>query len=77
MLGSGSVELASVAAGRLGAWLQRNPPHWDWLPGAALVTAAGGQVEVVSHRGQRWHIAGNGRAVAELRRLLIEYPVTE
>lgn len=72
MLGSGSVELASVAGGRLGAWLQRNPPDWDWLPGAALVTAAGGHTDVLEQRGQRWHIAGNARAVTELRQLLIE-----
>lgn len=72
MLGSGSVELAAVAGGRLGAWLQRNPPGWDWLPGAALVTAAGGRTEVLEQRGQRWHIAGNARAVTDLRQLLAE-----
>jgi myo-inositol-1(or 4)-monophosphatase len=75
MLGSGSAELAAVASGRLGAWLQRNPPEWDWLPGAALVTAAGGRTEVLHQRGQRWHIAGNARAVAEIRQRLIEYGV--
>ncbi|MFL6161587.1 MAG: inositol monophosphatase family protein [Jatrophihabitantaceae bacterium] len=74
MLGSGSVELAAVAAGRLGAWLQRNPPEWDWLPGAALVTAAGGHTEVLHRRNQRWHIAGNARVVAEIRHRLIEHP---
>ena len=74
MLGSGSVELAAVAGGRLGAWLQRSTPPWDWLPGAALVVAAGGHTEVVSHRGQHWHLAGNAQAVADLRRLLIEIP---
>lgn len=73
MLGSGSVELAAVAGGRLGASLQRNPPDWDWLPGAALVAAAGGHTEVLSQRGQRWHIAGNARAVAEIRQRLIEH----
>jgi fructose-1,6-bisphosphatase/inositol monophosphatase family enzyme len=77
MLGSGSVELAAVAGGRLGAWLQRNPPEWDWLPGAALVTAAGGQVDVLCQRGQRWHIAGNARAVAEIRQRLIEHQADE
>ena len=76
MLGSGSIELAAVAAGRLGAWLQQDVPAWDWLPGAVLVTAAGGQAEVIHHRGERWHLAGNARAVAELSRLLIEDPVT-
>jgi myo-inositol-1(or 4)-monophosphatase len=75
MLGSGSAELAAVAAGRLGAWLQRAVAGWDWLPGAALVTAAGGLTAVVEHRGQRWHIAGNGLAVAEIRQLLIGNPV--
>jgi fructose-1,6-bisphosphatase/inositol monophosphatase family enzyme len=73
MLGSGSVELASVAGGRLGAWLQRNAPSWDWLPGAALVLAAGGRAESFDLRGQRWHIAGNARAVAEIRDRLIAY----
>ena len=67
MLGSGSIELAQVAAGRLGAWAQLNCPDWDWLPGAALVRAAGGSAEVFHHRGQRWHVAGNRQAVADLR----------
>ena len=74
MLGSGSVELAAVAGGRLGVWLQRQVPDWDWLPGAMLVRAAGGQIEVVRHRGQRWHIAGNSQVVAEVRELLTASP---
>ncbi|WP_375493260.1 inositol monophosphatase family protein [uncultured Jatrophihabitans sp.] len=70
MLGSGSVELAYVASGRLGASAQANSLPWDWLPGAALVSAAGGAAEVVQVGAHRWHIAGNRRAVAELRELL-------
>lgn len=70
MLGSGSIELAAVAGGRLGAWVQRNSLDWDWLPGAALVEAAGGRTELMEHRGLRWHIAGNSRAVADVRELL-------
>jgi myo-inositol-1(or 4)-monophosphatase len=70
MLGSGSIELAHVASGRLGAWAQLNCLDWDWLPGAALVRAAGGSAEVFSHRGQRWHVAGNRQAVADIRRLI-------
>jgi myo-inositol-1(or 4)-monophosphatase len=66
MLGSGSVELASVAAGRLGAWVQHDSLDWDWLPGVALVIAAGGATEVLQHRGHRWHVAGNRQAVAEI-----------
>ncbi|MGH3494870.1 MAG: inositol monophosphatase family protein [Sciscionella sp.] len=66
MLGSGSIELAAVAAGRLGAWLQINTLDWDWLPGAALVRAAGGTTSVFGAHGHRWHAAGNALAVAQL-----------
>lgn len=71
MLGSGSVELAAVAGGRLGIWAQLDTLDWDWLPGAALVNAAGGVTEVLRHRGHRWHLAGNRQAVAEARALLL------
>ena len=70
MLGSGSVELAAVAAGRLGAWLHVATPQWDWLPGAALVRGAGGVADVVEVDGRRWHVAGNRQAAAELVDLL-------
>ncbi|HEX8079791.1 MAG TPA: inositol monophosphatase family protein [Jatrophihabitans sp.] len=71
MLGSGSLELAAVAGGRLGIWAQLDTLDWDWLPGAALVNAAGGVTEVLRHRGHRWHLAGNRQAVAEARALLL------
>jgi myo-inositol-1(or 4)-monophosphatase len=70
MLGSGSVELAAVSGGRLGASLQADSLPWDWLPGAALVRAAGGAAEVVEARGHRWHVAGNHRAVEQIAELL-------
>nr|WP_275588456.1 inositol monophosphatase family protein [Microlunatus panaciterrae] len=70
-LGSGSVELASVAAGRLGAFLQAGPSPWDWFPGVALVRAAGGVAEVIEHRGQSWHVAGNPQAVEDIRSALL------
>lgn len=70
MLGSGSVELAAVAAGRLGVYVQANCKPWDWLPGAALVRAAGGATEVVETGGPRWHVAGPRRVVDEVLRLL-------
>jgi fructose-1,6-bisphosphatase/inositol monophosphatase family enzyme len=70
MLGSGSVELAAVASGRLGAWLHLDSPSWDWLPGAALVRAAGGSTRVLDAHGHRWHLAGNVRAVEELAELV-------
>jgi len=66
MLGSGSVELAAVAAGRLGASIQSDSLPWDWLPGAALVRGAGGAAEVIEAAGHRWNVAGNRRTVDEI-----------
>ena len=45
--GPGSLELAWVAAGRLDAWVQPETDPWDWLPGALLVTEAGGVARIV------------------------------
>jgi myo-inositol-1(or 4)-monophosphatase len=68
--GSGSIELAWVADGRLGGFLQHDCLPWDWLPGAALVTAAGGDIAVVPLDGHRWHIAGSTRLVDDLTTIL-------
>ena len=70
MLGSGSCDLGSVASGRLGAWFQHSCPEWDWLPGKAIVEAAGGTTAVLEVHGFRWHIAGPAAAVREIQRLL-------
>jgi myo-inositol-1(or 4)-monophosphatase len=70
MLGSGSVEMAAVAGGRLGASLNLDAPPWDWLPGAALVRGAGGAAEVIEAHGHSWHIAGPGSVVAEIAGLV-------
>ncbi|MFV0459832.1 MAG: inositol monophosphatase family protein [Actinomycetales bacterium] len=66
VLGSGSVDLAGVASGRLGCWAQHSCPEWDWLPGAALVRAAGGVTATLQHRGLTWYLAGGRAAVDEL-----------
>jgi fructose-1,6-bisphosphatase/inositol monophosphatase family enzyme len=52
-LGSGSLELSWVAAGRLHAWAQYDALPWDWRPGALLVAEAGG----ASLERGRWSIA--------------------
>jgi myo-inositol-1(or 4)-monophosphatase len=70
MLGSGSIELAAVAAGRLGAFIQHDCLPWDWYPGAALVRAAGGVAAVVELGVRRWHIAGPAGVVDEIADLL-------
>jgi myo-inositol-1(or 4)-monophosphatase len=64
--GSGSLELAWLAGGRIDGWIQHAPAPWDWEPGAILVAEAGGTVLV---RG-RWHIAGSPRVAAELSSLV-------
>ncbi|MCC9198427.1 inositol monophosphatase family protein [Arthrobacter sp. zg-Y820] len=66
MLGSGSCDLGGVASGRLGAWFQHSCPEWDWLPGKAIVRAAGGSTAVAVINGFRWHIAGTASAVREI-----------
>lgn len=65
ILGSASVDLAGVASGRLGVFLQANLHPWDWFPGAALVLGAGGVAQIVEHGGNQWQIAGNAQSVAE------------
>jgi myo-inositol-1(or 4)-monophosphatase len=70
MMGSGSVELAAVAAGRLGCFVQSDSLPWDWLPGSTLVVAAGGAARVIELDGHRWHVAGSAGAVDEVCQLL-------
>lgn len=65
-LGSGSCDLAAVAAGRVGVWAQALVPEWDWQPGAALVEAAGGRVVQLDVRGTTWSVAGRPSAVDEV-----------
>jgi fructose-1,6-bisphosphatase/inositol monophosphatase family enzyme len=71
MMGSASIDLASVAGSRSGLFLQANLRDWDWVPGAALVVAAGGAAETVHAGGYRWHVAGNPVAVAEAREAML------
>ncbi|MCC3273385.1 inositol monophosphatase family protein [Arthrobacter zhangbolii] len=66
MMGSGSCDLVRVAAGQFGAWFQHSCPEWDWLPGKAIVLAAGGSTAVAEVNGFRWHIAGTAAAVREI-----------
>jgi myo-inositol-1(or 4)-monophosphatase len=67
--GPGSLELAWVAAGRLDGWIQPDTDPWDWLPGALLVTEAGGTAVTVQKE-TRWHVAGPAPLVDALVALL-------
>ena len=66
LLGSGSCDLAAVAAGRVGVWAQALVPEWDWLPGAALVEAVGGRTVQLDVRGTTWSVAGRPGAVEDV-----------
>ena len=68
--GSASCELAATSAGLFGVWYQQGLPDWDWLPGQALVEAAGGTSAVVEVGGYRWSVAGGRQQVAEAVSLL-------
>lgn len=70
MLGAGSVDLAGVAEGSVGAWMQHSVPAWDWLPGKALVEGVGGTARQVEAGGVVWSVAGNKRVVDEIEELL-------
>lgn len=70
MLGAGSVDLCGVAAGQWGAWIQHSVADWDFLPGQAIVEAAGGKTAKVFAGGVEWSIAGNASAVAEIEEAL-------
>lgn len=66
--GSGSLEMAWIAAGRGDVWVARAPAPWDWLPGALLIVEAGGVVRSLESEGVRWSVAGAERPAAELCR---------
>lgn len=70
MLGSGSVDLASVACGVHSVWCQHSCPEWDWLPGRALVEGAGGLCATVEVNGYDWFVAGRPGAVEHAVALL-------
>jgi fructose-1,6-bisphosphatase/inositol monophosphatase family enzyme len=70
MLGSGTLALAWVAAGRLDASVLPDPAPWDRVPGSLLVTEAGGSAETVEGGAPAWHVAGAAPLLAELRGVL-------
>ena len=72
MIGSGTLELAWVAAGRLDGWVQADPYPWDWWPGALLVREAGGTADAVPvpEGAAPWHVAASRPLAAELAALV-------
>ena len=72
MLGSASIDLACVAGGELGCWMQHSVASWDWLPGRALVEGAGGVAKKEEKDGTTWFIAGAPDAVEQAAAALRE-----
>lgn len=68
--GSGTLELAWLAAGRVDVWLQRDVSLWDWMPGALLVLEAGGICETVHTGTGAWSYASVASSADDLRRLV-------
>ena len=69
MGGSGTLDLAWVAAGRIDGWAQPDVDPWDWLPGRLLVEEAGGRCLVLPGA-PAWHLAGAPDVAGALAELL-------
>lgn len=71
-MGASSLDLAYVAAGRLEAFLEVDPPIWDSAAGALLVKEAGGMVTDISANPRSITgplLASNGKSHKELSQL--------
>ncbi|MFC5938206.1 inositol monophosphatase family protein [Corynebacterium choanae] len=68
--GAASVDLAGIAEGRLGGWMQHSVNDWDWLPGRALVEGVGGTTGEVTVGPVTWKVAGNEQTVATMVHVL-------
>ncbi|HEY9592921.1 MAG TPA: inositol monophosphatase [Spirochaetia bacterium] len=64
-LGCTALELAQVAAGRLGGFLQIGTNLWDFAGGAAIVRAAGGRFEARPCDHGRWRVTAGAPGVFE------------
>lgn len=73
MWGAGSVDLAQIASGQMGGWLQHSVKDWDWLPGKALIEAVGGVAKKVDAGGVTWCVAGNAQFVADVQARLEQH----
>jgi fructose-1,6-bisphosphatase/inositol monophosphatase family enzyme len=72
MLGSGTMDAMAVARGQLHVVCQHSVPPWDWMPGAAIIRAVGGEARHVEAAGRTWYVAGVPTAVAEVTAALLD-----
>ena len=71
MLGSGTMDVMSIAGGQWDVLFQHTVSDWDRLPGAAIIRGAGGESLVVPAAGVDWTVTGASRAVADVRAALL------
>jgi fructose-1,6-bisphosphatase/inositol monophosphatase family enzyme len=64
--GSGSLEMAWIAAGRGDAWVARDMQVWDEAPGSLLITEAGGASATWTIGEVSWFVAGSHGVVQDL-----------
>ena len=72
MLGSGTMDVMSIAGGQWDVLFQHTVSDWDRLPGAAIIRGAGGESVVVPAAGVDWTVTGAPAAVADVRAALLE-----
>ena len=66
--GSTALDIAYVAAGRVGAFVQMGTNLWDFAAAAAILKEAGGILEAEEYTRRRWKVvAGNPGTFAEVR----------
>ena len=69
-LGSTALDIAFVAAGRIGAFIQLGTNLWDFAAAARILEEAGGVIDAEQYASGRWKvIASNPGIFAEVRRL--------
>jgi myo-inositol-1(or 4)-monophosphatase len=64
-LGSTALDMAQVAAGRIGAFVQMGTNLWDFAAAAVIVTAAGGVVDAEEYAPGRFRILASAPGVYE------------
>jgi fructose-1,6-bisphosphatase/inositol monophosphatase family enzyme len=71
-LGSTALDIAQVAAGRLGALVQRGVRSWDIAAGRIILEEAGGVLNALESGADRWDIIACAPGILEPLRAIVE-----
>lgn len=75
-LGSTALDIAQVAAGRIGAFVQMGTNLWDFAGAAAVLQAAGGSVETREYMPGRFRVIASAPGLFEQVRKIVERSVS-